>query len=175
MPSTSLNKSLVLISEELSDRLAADIDFQKFSTGVHDLIVKVKETNSGQLFLEYLHRTISNENKAILLSNLGYFSEESFLSFFIDNNNHKEAVQRKFPELKKFEITKSDIENAVIKVFRNRNKLLHTDLDCLAAYAALLNACLNGCYLYANDVSLCIEECWLSVSAFYFSCILTAD
>lgn len=106
---------------------------------------------------------------------MGYTSENALISFLVENNNYKIAFHQKFAELKSFENSKSALEKAILKVLKSSTKPLHTDLDCLAAYAASLAACTEGCYLYASNISNCIADCWIAVSLLDLICILTAD
>lgn len=172
LPSFSLTLSP---TNDLSDRLAADKDFQDFALGVYNLVAKIQRTKTSTLFANYLNRTISTEEKIIFLEKTGYQTEQELISFFVNNNNHKTAFNTKFPALHKIDDSKIVLVEAFKIVVKNFFKPSHTDLECLAAFAASLNACYSGCYIYANDPFQCTLDCWTAISALYFMCILTAE
>lgn len=86
-------------TSDLSERLAADKNFQFYAISTYDFILNVKEKKSGKLLLKYLEQSISSEEKDLLLSALSYESENTFRLFLINSYNLKIKLDEKFPEL----------------------------------------------------------------------------
>lgn len=115
LPSFSLTLSP---TNDLSDRLAADKDFQDFALGVYNLVAKIQRTKTSTLFANYLNRTISTEEKIIFLEN--WLSNRAGVNIlFVNNNNHKTAFNTKFPALHKIDDSKIVLVEAFKIVVKN--------------------------------------------------------
>jgi hypothetical protein len=161
----------------LSERLAAEKDFQDLSISVFSFFEKMQKSESGNLFKNLILRK-TTENDAILFANkLGYSTLEELNLFFKNIVALKNHVQQRFPELISGDgDNKKEIESAAIKVLVAKGKPGHTTADCWVAWLAALTACSQYCALqetyYYDD---CFWACSASVSSGAGLCFLLAD
>lgn len=163
------------IPNDLSDRLAADKDFQEFSFLIYEFTGKTQATNSGKLLLNYFEQKNSSEETNSLLTNLGYSSQNDFNAFWKKIYRLKSAFQTNFSELTNMGNAKEILEVAAQKVAVEKEfskKAKYPASWCWAAWVAQMATCNLVC---AGEP----ESCWLACYAFASSgaglCFLFAD
>lgn len=160
----------------MSDRLAADKDFQEFSCSINNLVGKIQLSKTGSFFQKYFQHTISDVELSKLLTGLDFTSKEEFSLFLKKILLLKAKVNSKFPEIVNDDSKKAAIEAAARKVILNLVKPNHTTGDCWVAWLAALSACSQYCAMqevYTYDS--CMWECTGIVSGPAGLCFLMAD
>lgn len=182
--STANAKSLPLVSStshifstnDLSDRLAADKDFQDYSIAIYKMVNEVQKTKSGKLFTNYFDKKTSEEEKNTLSSIIGFSSNEEFVLYLKKINSHKLLIVQKFPELLSIPNNQEVIETASKKVVKTVLKPNpHTTGDCWAFFSASLLACTQGCEFSQMGYEYCLSWCYSVVSAAALTCFELAD
>ena len=154
----------------LSDRLAADKDFQEFSFLIYDFTGKVQATKSGRLVLNYFEHKITADESNTLFRKLGFASKEEFTEYWKKIYQLKENFQAKFTELINLSDAKAIVECASQKVAAEKEffKLVKYPVDyCWYALVALLTGCQqavcnpafhtnNPYFSYNNCMDVCI-------------------
>ena len=113
LPAISLPQS---ITNDLSDQLASDKDFQEFSFLLYDLTGKIQATKSGRLLLNYFeHKNTAVESNS-LFAKLEFSSEKKFRAFWNKAFMLKTSFQEKYADLFKLSDAKMTIEIAAQKV-----------------------------------------------------------
>ncbi len=134
-------------TNDLSERLAADKDFQQFSFLIYEFTGKVQATKSGKLLINYFEYKNTTEEASILFSNLGFASSEKFNEYWKKIYQLKLNFQTKFPELISLNNPREILEVAAKKVAMNKVfseiSTLPTAI-CWAILAASLGACSIG-------------------------------
>lgn len=170
LPSFSLTLSP---TNDLSDRLAADKDFQEFAIGVYNLIAKIQETKSGNLFVKYFQNSISEEDQLKLLTALGYSTNNEFRSFLKVTYEKNLSVNARF-KLLSIDNAKLAIEQAADKVVKEILKPVHTVADCWLLFVSGMSACFQGCP-FSYDPEACYDYCYALVISSSSTCFLFAD
>ena len=184
LASTANAKSLPLVSStshtfftnDLSDRLAADKDFQDYSIAIFKMVTEVQKTKSGKLFTKYFDKNTSEEEKTTLSSIIGFSSNEEFVLYLKKINSHKLSITQKFPELLTIETNQEIIESAskeIVKTVLKPNP--HTTSDCWLLFSSFLLTCNEACPFDGMDYETCLSWCYGSAAATAFICFETAD
>lgn len=158
----------------MSDRLAADKDFQSFVIFSISLTTKIKETKSAKLFDSYVRNTANNNDAEAFVNSIGYVSKNSFNAALINNYKLKVRLNEKFSELKEFEKNAEAIRLAVNTVASEKLKPQTTTEQCWDAYFALTSIWSAYC-LGVEDWSACILQSYSAISLFTIGCLLIAD
>lgn len=168
-------KSTSPFTNDLSDRLAADKDFQEFSYSIYQLVGKLQATKTGIIFQKYFQHSISDVELSTLLSSLNFSSKDEFTMFIRKTILLKSEIVCKFPELANSN-NKLFVESAAKKTSANFVKPIHTTGDCWVLFLSALSACTQGCAIYyPSDWEACIDWCYGSVIAGSGLCFLLAD
>ncbi|MEQ1675474.1 MAG: hypothetical protein ABL876_02160 [Chitinophagaceae bacterium] len=162
------------VTGDLSDRLAADKDFQAYSIYTYEFIVKVRETKTGNLLVKYFNQTANAVEKETLAFALGYHSEEGVKSFLINAYKLKNDLNQKFPELREFEKYQADIRTARSKVAISVLRPHHTAEDCWDLFFAISTLCSTTC-LTATEWSSCWIDCYAGLGGVITVCLIAAD
>jgi hypothetical protein len=171
LPSLS---SSYLVANDLSDRLAADKDFQAYAIATYEFIVKTRETKTGNLLVKYFNQSANLVEKATLATILGYNSEESLKSFLINVYKLKTNLNEKFPELQEFTKYQLQIRIARSKAAISVLKPQHTTEDCWDLFYTISTLCSTTC-LAAPDWSTCWIDCFAGLGGLTILCLITAD
>lgn len=159
----------------LSERLAADKDFQDFSLYVYSLFGKLKETKSSHLFKRFVSNAATEADLAILAGNLGYTGKKDFFKSLERLALLKTEVTCKFPELMEgTESINKVIESAALKVVEKIKKPELTTAECWLYWTTGLFACSQYC-AYVEDYDTCWWSCSAAMSAAAGMCMLEAD
>ena len=161
------------ITNDLSDRLAADKDFQNFTMSVYCFLENIKTSDCAGLFKKYFSKELTIQEKEDFIFRSGFVTEEEFINTCKEIYSQKVAITTKFPELL-IPDNESTVKVAALKVASNKlqNIKLRT-LDCWTLFCAGVLACNINCAIYYPDnYYQCWEGCFNVVSASWGLCQL---
>lgn len=190
LTATANAKSIPVISispsipNDLSDRLAADKDFQEFSFLIYEFTGKTQATKSGKLLLNYFEQKNSSEETNTLLTNLGYSSQNDFNAFWKKIYRLKSAFQTNFSELASMGNAKETLEVAAQKVAVEKEFSKKAKLPAAVCWT-LLAAELGICSIYVCNAQgldncgcpweLCMGVCTAAAITYSGICFLFAE
>ena len=164
--------SITPITNDLSDRLAADKDFQEFTVAMYQFLNKIQSMELGNLLTKYCRQTASKEEKITLATSIGFNSDETFRAFLVNLYIQGASLNEKFPELKEFTKYESSIRLAARNVVYS--KLTVTVEECWDAFFALTAIWSLYCQ-QAPDWSTCTIQSFALISAFTIGCLIGAQ
>ncbi len=170
-----------LITNDLSDRLAADKDFQEFSFLIYDFTAKVRTTKSGELVLNYFGKKTTEEESKTMLDKLGFFSKSEFQNYWKKIYQLKASFQSKFTELHDLPDVSEIVKIAAQRVALEKGFYKNSNSAKLPASVCWLNLVVetNNCTLIwcynAEDWEGCMAACVALSIASSGICFLFAD
>lgn len=177
-PATLTAISITSPTSDLSDRLAADKDFQDFAFMIYEFSARTQSTKSGKLVLNYFEHKITDEETKTMLGNLGFVSQTDFNAFWKKIYELKLSFQKEFPELVNLENAKEIVETAAQKVALEKDfsKLSKYPTSyCWEALAAQLSFCMIVVCNGASDWENCMAACTAIAITGSGLCFLLAD
>ncbi len=153
--------------ESISDRLAADENFQTFVTGMHAFTSKIKTNETVNLFQLIAEQKATPQQKEEFAKGIGMKSFAEVTAELKTVFTYKAGFQ------KTFEKDKIDLENYKNSVKKTAEFKRIKTSDCWTTFLALMSACTLAC---ANSSdSECYFTCMIPASSWFGSCFLIAD
>jgi hypothetical protein len=171
LPSISISPK---ITNDLSDRLEADIDFQEFTVSMYQFLKKIQSSRSENLLTKYSMQTASKEEKQSLSAKFGFSTDETFRAFLVNLYIKGAKLNEKFPELKEFSKYESSIRLAARNVVNSQLKPLVTAEQCWDSYFALTAIWSLYCQ-QTPDWSTCTIQSYALISTLTIGCLIAAE
>ncbi len=162
----------------MSDRLAADKDFQQFAFLTYELIGKVQESKSEKLLQAVLENRNSEQEAQTLLANLGFSTIVEFKNYWQNVYQLRYNFRTKFSEDFNNVDVKATIEQAVKKISPNQLFLKAKKLPAYVCWG-VFTATLAGCQIIwcngSEDWYSCMSSCAALATSEMSLCYLFAD
>jgi hypothetical protein len=120
-------------SNDLSERLAADKDFQDYVFFSYELTGKVLATQSAKLFKKVFDKIASKDEESKLLNNLGFDDRNELNRYLYTNLLKANSFYNKFSELRSLTNSSEIILSAARKVVTDNKletKVVYRPLTC---------------------------------------------
>lgn len=153
--------------ESISDRLAADENFQSFVTGMHAFTSKIKTNETVNLFQLITEQKATEQQKEEFANGIGMKYYEEVTAELKTVFTYKAGFQKTF---EKEIITKDEMKISVSSVLLNRKI---NPSDCWTIWLAQMAACAFLCNFEYD--SPCYYSCFAIASGESGLCFLLAD
>jgi hypothetical protein len=162
------------VTSDLSEKLAADKDFQEFTLVFYFLTKKIKEANIGTQLVKYFNQSATALEREKIASIFGYNSDEKFRVFLLNTALRGVELGKKFPELKEYEKNKQSITQAGHMALSVTLKTFRDPAACWDMYFGLI-AIWSAYCLTEPDWSTCITNAYAAISAATITCLILAE